>query len=96
MTAYWPTSAVMQHLDPMQKHHVENAIQGIPQRTMLACHNVTSKLPADTTLTLIYSEGVASRRVYLQYPTCEQWVALERSGFVEASDTFGFILDALH
>ena len=72
------------------------AERGIPMLTMRACHNVTSKVAADTTLALVCSEGADVRRVYLQYPSFEQWVALERSGFVELWDEFGFIMDALH
>jgi hypothetical protein len=42
------------------------------------------------------SFGVGVRRVNLSYPSFEQWVALERGGFVEVWDEFGFVMDALH
>jgi hypothetical protein len=36
------------------------------------------------------------RCVYLSYPDYGQWTALERGGFVEMWDDFGFVMDALH
>jgi len=36
------------------------------------------------------------RRVFLSYPSFEQWMSLERGGFVEMWDDFGFVMDALH
>lgn len=96
MTAYWPTSTVVQRLTPAQNAEVTRAHLGISWPTMTACHRATSGLPAETTLALVCSEGVGVRRVYLQHPSFEQWMALERGGFVEIWDEFGFIMDALH
>jgi hypothetical protein len=97
MTAYWPTSVVMRYLTAPQKAELINPTKrGISWTTMQACHRATSKLPADTALTAIYSEGIGTRRVYLQFPSYEQWMALERGGFMEVWDDFGFIMDALH
>lgn len=97
MTSYWPASKVMQHLKPEQQFQVMNAVRlGIPRNTMEACHYATSKIPADTTLALIHSEGIGSRHVYLRYPTYEQWMALERDGFVEVWDDFGYVINGLH
>jgi hypothetical protein len=96
MTAYWPTSAVARHLTPPEQAELADPRRGITRPTMAACHRATSTIPADTTLTLMYTEGIGSRRIYLQFPSFEQWMALERGGFVEVSDDFGFILDALH
>ena len=96
MTAYWPTSAVTAHLTPAQKAEIMRAQVGISWPTMRACHKATSHIAADSTLTLICSEGVGVRRAYLQVPSFEQWMALERGGFVEVWDEFGFMVDALH
>lgn len=96
MTAYWPTRTVMRALTEEQRVEIMNAHRGIPAHTMVACHYVTSKLPADTTLAIIRSEGAGTRRVYLQYPSYEQWVALEQGGFIETWNEFGFVMDALH
>jgi hypothetical protein len=92
MTAYWPTSVVTAKLTPEQKAEVARAHVGISWPTMRACHQVTSKLPADTSLVII--DG--ARRVYLQVPSFEQWATLERGGFIQVWDEFGFIMDALH
>ena len=96
MTAYWPTSAVTAHLTPAQKAEIMRAQVGISWPTMRACYKATSHIAADLSLTIIDSEGVGMRRVYLQVPSFEQWMALERSGFIEMWDEFGFIMDALH
>jgi hypothetical protein len=69
---------------------------GASLQTIAACHALTSKIPACTSLALICSEGAGMRRVYLNYPDFEQWTALERGGFVEMWDEFGFVMDALH
>ncbi len=99
MTAYWPTHMVLRYgnLRPEQKAEVTNACaQLISLYTMAACHAATSKIPACTSLAFIHSEGAGMRRVYLSYPSFEQWTALERGGFVEMWDNFGFVMDALH
>lgn len=86
----------MKHLNPAHQACVAEAHRGIPQSTMWACHRATSNVVPDTTLAFIFSEGVAARRVYLQHPNFEQWFALERGGFVEIWDDFGFVMDVLH
>ena len=96
MTAYWPTSAVTAKLTQQQKAEIMRAQVGISWPTMRACCKAASELPADMSLVIIDSEGVGMRRVYLQVPSFEQWMALERSGFIEMWDEFGFIMDALH
>lgn len=94
MTAYWPTSAVMHRLEPRQKVEIMNF--GASWQTMRACHAVTNKIPACTSLAIVASKGAEPRRVYLSYPDYDQWMALERGGFVEMWDDFGFVMDALH
>jgi hypothetical protein len=96
MTSYWPTSAITQHLAPTQQAEIADARRGICIHTIAACHAVTSKIPACGSLAFVCSEGVGMRRVYLNYPSFEQWTALERGGFVEMWDDFGFVMDALH
>jgi hypothetical protein len=96
MTAYWPTSAVAQRLEPGQRAELASPQLGMSMFTMAACHLVTSKIPACTALVVICSKGAGVRRVYLNHPDYEQWVALERGGFVEMWDDFGFVMDALH
>jgi hypothetical protein len=96
MTSYWPTAVVVQRLAPTQQVELTNAQRGLCLQTMAACHLVTSKIPACTSPAFVRSEGVGMRRVYLSYPSFEQWVSLERGGFVEMWDEFGFVMDALH
>jgi hypothetical protein len=86
----------MEHLDGYQRVELVNASLGMSQLMMIACHNATSKIPACTSLAVIRSEGAGMRRVYLSYPSYDQWIALERGGFVEMWDDFGFVMDALH
>jgi hypothetical protein len=94
MTAYWNMTPVYNLLRPEQQAEVLNL--RISPLTMHACHGATSRIPACTSMALVYTVGIGSRRVYLQYPSFEQWVALERGGFVEIWDDFGFVMDALH
>lgn len=95
MTSYWPTSAVMYRLESQYK--AEIMTQDIMSRqTMTACHAATSKIPACTSLAVICSEGAGMRRVYLSHPDYNQWMALERGGFMEMWDDFGFVMDTLH
>lgn len=96
MTAYWPTAAVMQCLEPEQRWHLINARAGIPWPTMIACHKAAEKIPACTSMVVIQSEGTGMRRAYLQHPSYEQWMALERGGFIEMWDDFGYVMDVLH
>jgi hypothetical protein len=93
MTSYWPASEVAQHVKSTE---LLNPQLGISIWTMAACHAATSKIPACTSLAFMCSEGAGMRRVYLSYPSFEQWAALERGGFVEMWDNFGFVMDALH
>jgi hypothetical protein len=97
VTSYWPTSAVMQYLDGYRRVEIANAqLHPITMLTMRACHTATSKIPACTSLAIVCSKGAGIRRVYLSHPNFEQWTALERGGFVEMWDDFGFVMDALH
>lgn len=98
MTAYWPTSAIMRELPQEHRSKIMCAprVGGIPAPTMVECYRATGRIVADTTIAFVFSEGVTARRVYLQTPSFEQWHALERSGFVEMWDEFGFVIDALH
>ena len=98
MTAYWPTCTMLRYgeLSQHQKLEVMNSYLGISERTMAACYRATSKIPADRSLAVVSSQGAGMRRVYLHYPDFAQWTALERGGFVEIWDEFGFVMDALH
>jgi hypothetical protein len=96
MTSYWPTAVVVQRLAPTQQAEISNAQRGLCLQTMTACHAATSKIPACTSLAFMQSQGAGMRRVFLSYPSFEQWIALERGGFVEMWDDFGFVMDALH
>lgn len=91
---YWPTSAIMQGLRPEQRCELMSL--HISENTMVACHDLACNLPACTSLAVICSEGAPMRRVYLERPTAENWLALERGGFMIAFNNFGFVMDALH
>ncbi len=96
MTSYWPTAAVAERLTPQQQAEIADAQRGVSLYTIAACHAITSKIPACTSLAVVQAQGVGMRRVYLSYPSFEQWAALERGGFMEIWDDFGFVMDALH
>lgn len=91
---YWPASAIMRDLQPRQRRELMSLC--ISENTMIACHELACRLPAWTSITIICSEDGTMRRVYLERPTVENWIALERGGFVETFDGFGFVMDALH
>lgn len=92
---YWPTMTILQGLLRPEQRCELMSLQ-ISENTMGACYNLACKLPACKSLVVICSEGAEMRRVYLERPTAENWIALERGGFMTAFDNFGFIMDALH
>lgn len=65
--------------------------------TLTACHQIAEHNPnSGVSLVLICSEDAATRRAYLRRPSNEDWLALERGGFVATQGNFGFVLDGLH
>ena len=68
----------------------------LPDITLVEIHQIMHAQPACTSLVTIRSEGCPLRLVYLEHPTQENWLALERNGFLLTDETFGFMTDALH
>lgn len=98
---YWPLMPLMRSPELKTEYKHQIASLGKPGAQMSfealqACRDLACKTPGCTSLVLICSEGAPMRRVYLKYPTREEWGALERGGFVTAFNNFGFMMDALH
>lgn len=68
----------------------------IPYGSMAVCHSIAFSLPACTDLALVHSVGCTTHLVYLRHPTRENWLTLERSGFVATENDFGFTKERLH
>jgi hypothetical protein len=98
---YWPSMHMMNcgRLEFRHRVHLSALLSRrapIPHETMTALHKVACTLPACTSMALIFSEGAPVRRTYLRHPTQENWLQLERGGFIATDEDFAFILDALH
>lgn len=52
--------------------------------------------PLNTPLVIIESVNAPMRRAYTDFPDFEDWLRLERGGFVMTDDFFGLMIDALH
>lgn len=102
MMRYWPLSVVMQSpllgdwdraaLTLLRTGHMRK----IPNDTLYTCHNAAQKIPACTSMLLMHTEDAGIRRVYVRHPTQENWLTLERGGFVDTGTGFGYVMDALH
>lgn len=99
---YWPTSVVMHNptLHPFAVVELKAVGPNKPlsYHAMAACCDVASRTPTpDTNLFLIETPGIGFRRMYLDYPDFEDWLRLERGGFVYTEIAgFGYVMDALH
>lgn len=98
---YWALTPVMRSFELKPEHRFELGTLGtrnaqISEGALTAAYEITRKLPACTSLVIVCSEGAPMRRAYLKRPTCEDFSALERGGFVTAFNNFGFVMDALH
>lgn len=98
MTKFFPMSAMLRSvaLRPEQKLELVNAkLIGISAPTMKTVHALTGVMQGFD-ITMLYNEGTPLRRVYLQHPTQENWLALERNVFIDTGCGFGLNVDALH
>lgn len=99
---YWPVSLFLGSPFLTQESKEELLAIGQPgtvlsQKVMVACHQIAAQSPDNgASMVLICNEDAPTRRVYLRQPSNENWLALERGGFVAAHNGFGFVLDALH
>lgn len=101
MTRYWPLSVIAH--SPLL-HHVHTwelmcayHAKSLTESAMHASHQVAAETASfDTSLVVIHSEDAPMRRVYLAYPSFDDWARLERGGFIATADTFGLVIDALH
>lgn len=102
MTRYWPFSFVAG--SPLAPPAYANEIRAIHSRppgrgAYLACVDICQQTePLDTpNLAIIESTDSPWRRMYTSYPGWNEWVRLERGGFLQ--DDEGLIVgfwDALH
>lgn len=98
---YWPLSEIC--MSPLM-HHVHQwelmcayVEPRMSQGTMIACNQVTAQTPArETPMVIIESVNAPNRRVYTSYPEFEDWLRLERAGFVAADGMLYFVIDGLH
>lgn len=98
---YWPIAPMMDspNLQDWQKSELTFLKSGrgrTSESTLQVCHTLALNTIACTSMLLIRSQDAPFRRVYVKHPTRENWLALERGGFVDTHDGFGFIMDALH
>lgn len=98
---YWPLSVIAQSpmLPPVYGPELYRAYYDprISQGALVACNQVAGHTrPVETPLVIIHSVGAPMRRVYTEYPEFDDWLRLERGGFIATDDTFGFVIDALH
>lgn len=99
---YWPLSviALSPLLPPVYVPELFRAYQDprLSQEAVIACNQVMELTPhVETPLVIVHSVKSPSRRVYLEYPQFEDWMRLERGGFVDTpGDGTYFIIDALH
>lgn len=99
---YWPLSVIVNSPLMAPAYAMELfkvcATQHLSQGAFLACSDVTARTkPVETCMAIVESVNAPMRRVYTEYPDFEEWMALERSGFVlDESGFFGFVIDALH
>lgn len=98
---YWPLTPIMRSSELKLEYKHQIAGLGKPgaqmsYEAMASCRDIAYKMPPCTSLVVVCSEGAPMRRVYLKRPPREEWNALERGGFVDAFNNFGFVMDALH
>lgn len=98
---YWPTSMLIRSpaLSRIQKREVlrmDFYRISPPFSTLALCRGVAFTLPAHTSLLPMYTEGCTVKLTYLSRPTQEDWLHLERSGFLAIADDFGFTKETLH
>lgn len=98
---YWALSTFA--TDPRLHHTVTWELmcayrtRGISPGSLAACNELAALEPtSDTPLLVVHSVDAPMRRVYAHRPCVDDWLKLERGGFVAANDTFGFVVDALH
>lgn len=98
MTKFWPASMLLTSaaLRPEQKLELLNfRLTGISEPTLQACRHITSQIQG-CDITMLHTEGVSLRRVYLKHPTRENWLRLERNVFIDTGNNFGLNVDVLH
>lgn len=98
---YYPLSVVAQSplLPAVHAYEVAQVYNTacLSQGAMLACNYVISNtVPCETPLVIVESVGAPMRRIYTEYPDFEDWIRLERGGFVVTDEFFGLMIDALH
>lgn len=99
---YWPLSIVAHSplLPPAYAGEVHRACAtaAMSHGAFMACSDVAAHTRAvETSLVIIESVNAPMRRVYSEYPNFDEWIRLERGGFIQNDQGFfGFVLDALH
>jgi hypothetical protein len=99
---YWSLSKIadskLLHPDIAAEVRSLSQAKYISTEAISACGAVAVRLvAAETPLMIVETVGAPYRRVYTSYPEFDDWLALERGGFVQTdSGHFGFVFDALH
>lgn len=98
---YWPLSVIAQSplMHPICMGELHRAYQAprLSEGTMIACNQVAGHTkPVETPLVIVHSVDAPMRRIYTEHPEFEDWLRLERGGFVATDDVFVFVIDALH
>ena len=98
MTRFWPVSIMLNSaaLKPEQKLELTSyGTAALSEQTFRICMYIAS-LAQGMDITMLSTEGVPLRRVYLKHPPLENWMRLERAVFIDTGCGFAFNVDALH
>lgn len=96
---YWPVSGVTPHLHHSHAWEIMCAFSAVrmSEGTMIACGQAVRRVRAsEGPLYVIESVGAPMRLAYYDYPEFEDWMKLERAGFIANGTFFGLTIAALH
>lgn len=98
---YWPLSLMA--TDPRMHHSVTWELMCVyvtpvlSQGTMDACASLAAMTATeDVRMVIVHTLDASTKRCYLAPPSADHFMRLERAGFVQGSDFFGFSIDSLH
>lgn len=98
---YWPLSIIRDSplMAPAYAMELYGAMDApyISQGALIACNEVSNHTRhIETSLVIVHGTDAPMRRVYIRYPEFDEWMRLERGGFIATDESFGFVVDALH
>jgi len=99
---YWPFAQLAPLLPPEINfeircwQHTGKLASYVVGACARACQQVEP--PHSPNMVIIESNGAPWRRVYVDYPTFDEWMALERGGVIEDTNATSLwpMIDALH